>query len=104
MQPSLREDQNGLGRTHLQYSLRRQSQARLFTATLLQVRVLRFGFFQDGNIRVGVFPKGIFAAQERPDKGGVGIRPLRGLRLQGSGTNYFQTRQVCDEGLPSLPA
>jgi hypothetical protein len=24
--------------------------------------------------------------------------------LQGSGTNYFQTRQVCDEGLPSLPA
>jgi hypothetical protein len=31
MQPSLREDQNRLGRTHLQYSLRRQSQARLFT-------------------------------------------------------------------------
>jgi hypothetical protein len=24
--------------------------------------------------------------------------------LQGIGTNYFQTRQVWDEGLPSLPA
>jgi len=31
MQPSLREDQNRLGRTRLQYSLRQQSQARLFT-------------------------------------------------------------------------
>jgi hypothetical protein len=40
MQPSLREDQSRLGTAHLQYSQRRQSQARLFTATLASLGVL----------------------------------------------------------------
>ena len=66
----------------------------------------RFAYSALASFRMGIsgsasFQRGIFAVQERPDKGGVGIRPLRGLRLQGSGTNYFQTRQVCDEGLQS---
>jgi hypothetical protein len=42
----------------------------------LQLRVLSFGFLQDGNVGVGVFPEGeeIFVSGERPDAGGVGIR------------------------------
>ena len=41
MQPKpAREAQSRLGTTHLQYSERRQSQARLFTATLASLGVL----------------------------------------------------------------
>jgi len=58
MQPSLREDQSRLGTAHLQYSQRRRSQARFFTATLLQLRVFRLGLLQDRDIGVGVFPEG----------------------------------------------
>src|SRR3984885_12493402 len=49
---------------------------------LLQLRVLRFGFFQDRNVGVGVFPEGkeFFVGGERPDAGGVGIRSMRVLR------------------------
>jgi hypothetical protein len=60
-------------------------------ATLLpQLRVLRFGFFQDRNAGVGVFPEGkeFFVGGERPDAGGVGIRSLRVLRLQGIRTSH----------------
>jgi hypothetical protein len=36
---------------------------------LLQLRVLRLGFLQDGNVGVGVFPEGeeIFVGSERPE-------------------------------------
>ncbi len=57
---------------------------------LLQLRVLRLGFLQDGDVGVGVFPEReeILVGGERPDAGGVGIRPLRGSRLQGIGASY----------------
>jgi integrase len=48
------------------------------TSRLLQLRVLRLGFLQDGNVGVGVFPEGkkIFVSGERPNAGGIGIRSL----------------------------
>ena len=51
---------------------------------LLQLRVLRFGFLQDGDIGVGVFPQReeILVSGERPDAGGIGICSLRASRLQ----------------------
>ena len=52
--PSLREDQSRLGTAHLQYSQHGQSQARLFTATLLQLRILGFGMLRNGDVGVGV--------------------------------------------------
>ena len=46
----------------------------------LQLRILRFGFLQDGDVGVGVFPKGeeIFAGGERS-------KSLEELRLFGNG-------------------
>jgi len=45
----------------------------------LQLRVLRLGFVQDGDVGVGVgvFPEReeVLVGGERPDAGGVGIRP-----------------------------
>ena len=40
---------------------------------LLQLGVLRLGFFQDGDVGVGVFPEReeIFVGGERPDAGGT---------------------------------
>jgi len=42
----------------------------------LQLRVLRLGFLQDGDVGVGVFPEGeeIFVGGERPNAGRIGIR------------------------------
>src|SRR5271170_4293729 len=62
---------------------------------LLQLRILRLGLLQDGNVRVGVFPEGeeIFVGGEGPDAGGGGIRSLRSSRLQGVGTRHSQVRQ-----------
>jgi hypothetical protein len=50
---------------------------------LFQLLVLHFGFFQDGDVGVGVFleRKEIFVGGERPDAGGIGVRPLRRFRL-----------------------
>jgi hypothetical protein len=47
---------------------------------LLQLRVLRFGFLQDGDVGVGVFPEceEIFVGGERPDAGVLRAR-ARGL-------------------------
>jgi hypothetical protein len=61
---------------------------------LLQLRVLRRGFLQDGDIGVGISPEGekIFVSSECPDAGGIGIRALRGSRLQGIGTSHSQMR------------
>ncbi len=69
---------------------------------LLQLRVLRLGFLQDGDVGVGVFPEGeeIFVGGERPDAGGIGIRSLRGSRLQGVGASHSQMRQRSRPAVP----
>jgi len=57
----------------------------------LKLRVFGFGFFQDGNVGVGVFPqrKKIFVSGKRPNAGGIGIRSLRGPRLQSVGMSQM---------------
>jgi hypothetical protein len=59
---------------------------------LLQLRVLRLGLFQDGDVGVGVFPEGeeILIGGERPNARDIDIRSPRGSRLQGIGTSHFQ--------------
>src|SRR5580700_2207210 len=61
----------------------------------LQLCVLGFGFFQDGNAGVGIFPEGeeIPVGGECPRAGEVGIRSLRGFRLQGVGTSHSKMGQ-----------
>src|SRR5208282_165335 len=73
---------------------------------LLQLRVLRFGFSQDGDVGIGVFPEGekISVGGKRPDAGGIGIRSLRGSRLQSVGTSYSQMRQCSCPAVPDDPA
>jgi hypothetical protein len=50
---------------------------------LLELRVLRLGLLQDGDIGIGVFPESqeISIGGERADAGSIGIRALRGSRL-----------------------
>jgi len=45
-------------------------------AHLLQLRVLRLGLLQDGDVGVGVFPEReeILVGGERTDAGGIGVR------------------------------
>jgi len=54
---------------------------------LLQLRVFRLGFLQDGNVGVGVFPQPeeVFVGGERPSAGSIGIGALHGSRLQDIG-------------------
>src|SRR5271170_5340840 len=68
---------------------------------LLQLRILRLGLLQDGNVRVGVFPEGeeIFVGGEGPDAGGGGIRSLRSSRLQGVGTSHSK---MCQRACPAV--
>jgi len=68
----------------------------------LQLRILSFGLLQNGDVGVGVFPEReeIFVGGERPDAGGVGIRALRGSRLQGIGTSYSETSQGSRPAVP----
>jgi hypothetical protein len=49
----------------------------------VELRVLRLSLLQDGNIGIGIFPKGeeIFVGGERPEAGGISVRTLRGLGL-----------------------
>jgi hypothetical protein len=65
---------------------------------LLQLCVLSFGLLEDGDVGVGVFPEReeAFVSGERPNAGGVGIRALRGSRLQSVGAPHTQMFQ----GLP----
>jgi hypothetical protein len=69
---------------------------------LLQLCVLRLGFFQDGDVGVGVLPEReeIFVGCERPDAGGIGIRSLRSSRLQVVGTSHAKMRQ---RSCPAVP-
>ena len=72
---------------------------------LLQLRVLRFGLLQDGDVGVGVFPEReeILVGGERSDAGGVGVRTLslRGSRLQGVGAGHSQMRQRSRPAVPN---
>src|SRR5271165_2257036 len=63
--------------------LARQQGTRQRFFTLLQSCVFRLGFFQDGDVGVGIFPEAeeLFVGGECPDAGGIGIRALRGFRL-----------------------
>src|ERR1700686_3743725 len=65
-------------------------------------RVFCLGFFQDGDVGVGILPEReeIRVSGERPYTGGIGIRALRGPRLQGIGTSHAQMRQ---RSRPTVP-
>src|SRR5271170_2302872 len=79
-----------------------QSECRVERRPLLQLRVLGFGLLQDGDVGVGVFPEReeILVGGERTDAGGIGIRSLRGSRLQGIGTSHSQMRQSSSPAVP----
>src|SRR2546426_9401891 len=83
-----------------------RSRSGRITAVLPQLRVLRLGLLQDGDVGVGVFPKSeeIFVGGERPYTCGIGIRSLRGSRLQGVGTSQPQMRQGPRPAVPDNPA
>jgi hypothetical protein len=70
---------------------------------LLQLGVLRLGFFEDGDIGVGVFPESeeILIGGERPDTSGIGVRALRGSRLQRIRASYAQMRQRSRPAVPN---
>ena len=67
-----------------------------------QLRVLGLGLLEYGDVGVCVFPKSVevFVSGKRPDAGSVGIRSLRGLRLQGIGTSHSQMRQRSRPAVP----
>src|ERR1035438_3597094 len=69
---------------------------------LLQLREFRLGFLQDGDVGVGVFPEGeeVFVGGESASAGEVGIRSLRGFRLQGIGSRHSQMRQRSRPAVP----
>jgi hypothetical protein len=69
---------------------------------LLQLRILRLGFLQDWDVGVGVFPERekVFVGSERPDAGGIRIRPSRCSRLQRVRTCHAQTRQRSGPAVP----
>src|SRR6266571_5510933 len=69
---------------------------------LAQLRVLRFGLFEDGDVGVGVFPEReeIFVGSECTDAGGIGIRSLRRSRLQGVRTSHAKMRQRSRPAVP----
>src|SRR4029077_2505379 len=61
-----------------------------------------FGFLQNGNFGVGVFPQReeIFVGGKRPNAGGIGVRALRGLRLKRVRTSHSQMRQRSRPAVP----
>jgi hypothetical protein len=56
----------------------------------------------DGDVGIGVFPEDeeVLVGGERPNAGGVGIRSLRGSRLQSVGTSHAQMRQRSRPAIP----
>lgn len=60
------------------FAARHKSTHESITSPLLQLRVLRFRLFVDGNVRVGIFPEGeeVFIRGEGMDAGGVGVSAL----------------------------
>ncbi len=69
---------------------------------LLQPCVLGLGFFQDGDVGVGVFPEGeeVFVSGESTDLGGIGICTLGRSCLQSIRPRQAQTRQ---RSCPAVP-
>ena len=59
-------------------TLRTEAQERSACNSLLELRVLGPGLFQDGDVGIGVFPEReeIFVRGERPDASSIGIRAL----------------------------
>jgi len=60
----------------------------------------------DVGVGVGVFPEceEVFVGGERTDAGGIGIRSLRGSRLQGIGSGVFcNERLSCNFAAVELP-
>src|SRR6202040_227174 len=78
----------------------------MIARSLLQLRVLRFGLLQDGDVGVGVFPEGeeIFVGGECPDAGGIGIGALRSSRLQSVRASHSQMRQRSRPAVPDKAA
>jgi hypothetical protein len=70
-----------------------QSQRLVREERLLQLRVLRLSFLQDGDVGIGIPPEGekIFVGGEHPDAGSVGICTSRSL-LQ---VNHSRPRVLC---------
>jgi hypothetical protein len=62
---------------------------------LLQLRVLGFSLLVDGDVGIGVLPESeeVFVGSECSDAGCIGIRSLRGSRLQGIGASHSQMHQ-----------
>src|ERR1700756_1828417 len=60
--------------------------------SLLQLCVLVFGFLQDRDVWVGVFPesKEVFISSKRTNPGSIGICALRSFRLQRVRTRHTQ--------------
>ncbi len=61
----------------------------------MQLCVFGFGLLQDGDVGVGVFPEReeIFVGGKGSDASGIGIRALRGSRLQSIRPCHSQMRQ-----------
>jgi hypothetical protein len=72
------------------------------TRQLLELGVLPFCFYQDGDVELGVFPEGekISVGDPRPDTSGIGVRSLRASRLQGVGTRHSQVGQSSRPAVP----
>src|SRR5208282_364062 len=68
----------------------------------LQPRILGLGFFQDGDVGVGIFPERekIFVGGERAHAGGVGLCTLRSFELHGVRTRQSQ---MCQRSGPAVP-
>jgi len=64
--------------------------------------VFRLGLLEDGDVGVGISPKGeeVLVGCQRPYAGGVGIRALRSSRLQGAGTRHAQMRRGSRPAVP----
>src|SRR5215469_17336947 len=71
-------------------------------ASLLQLCVLRLGFFQDGYVWIGVFPKRekVLVRGQSSDAGGIGIRALRCSSLQRVCPGQAEMRQRAGPTVP----
>jgi hypothetical protein len=68
----------------------RSSKKSISACELMKLGVFGFGGDEDGDVGVGIFPQRekIFVGGERPDAGGIGLRTLRGSRLQSVRTSH----------------
>jgi hypothetical protein len=74
----------------------------MHSESLLQFRVLGFGFLQDGDVGIGVPPEceEVFVGGKRPDAGSIGISTLRSSCLQRIRTRDAQMRQGSCPAVP----